>query len=231
MRKQIIIIGHRGAKGYQPENTMASFDYAMKLGCDFIELDVHMSSGKLFVIHDSEVDRTTNGTGNIATLSLAEIEKLDAGNGEKIPELREVLNLVSGRCGVNVELKGIGTAEPVSDLLNIAISGGADPSDYLVSSFNHKELSLVHKNFRRGILFDKLPADWADRSTGVGAWSINLAKSQISSEIIQHAQKKGFKVLAYTANSPNDIRTLIRAGVDGIFSDFPDRVVKQIHTQ
>ena len=87
----MIVIGHRGAKGYEPENTLPSFEKAIQLGCDYVELDVHLADDELFVIHDFSVDRTTNGWGKISKLTREQIESLDAGNGQKIPTLSEVL--------------------------------------------------------------------------------------------------------------------------------------------
>ena len=115
--KKVISIGHRGAKGYKPENTLPSFKHAMDLGCDWLELDVYFVSGELLVIHDKSVDRTTNGKGNVEDLPLDYLRSLDAGDGAPIPTLNEVLCLVNNQCGVNVELKGKNTAQPVSEVL------------------------------------------------------------------------------------------------------------------
>ena len=136
-------IGHRGAKGHEPENTIASFEKAIKLGCDYVELDVHLADEELFVIHDSRVDRTTNGSGKIAELTREQIESLDAGNGQKIPTLSEVLAFINGRCGVNIELKGAGTAGPVCDLLNTLLNRSHLSSPILISSFDYRELDEV----------------------------------------------------------------------------------------
>ena len=134
----VLCIGHRGAKGYMPENTLPSFQYAMDLGCDWLELDVYSVEDELLVIHDKRVDRTTDGHGLIEELKLDYLRSLDAGNGAKIPTLTEVLDLVNGKCGINVELKGRNTALPVSELLsNYAWSA----EKVLLSSFDHEELA------------------------------------------------------------------------------------------
>ena len=129
-------IGHRGACGYEPENTLASFQRAIDMGCTWIELDVHFVDNELIVIHDSRLDRTTNGKGKIYDLSLEEIQSYDAGNGEHIPTLTEVLDLVDRRIGVNVELKGRATAAPVDQILTRYCDAGWHPEHFQVSSFN-----------------------------------------------------------------------------------------------
>jgi len=110
----VLRIGHRGAAGHAPENTLASFRKAIELGLDMTELDVHVcASGELVVIHDENVDRTTNSKGWVSKLSLTELKRLDAGAGETVPTLAEVLDLLKDRIMLNIELKGLGTAEPV----------------------------------------------------------------------------------------------------------------------
>ena len=225
MRKQMIVIGHRGAKGYEPENTLRSFEKAIQLGCDYIELDVHLADEELFVIHDSSVDRTTNGSGKMSELTREQIKSLDAGNGQAIPTLIEVLELIDGRCGVNIELKGPGTAEPVSDLLTSLSNRSLLSFPIVISSFDFKELDAASKKFRRGILFDKIPDNWIELAKDYSAWSVNLAFKEVSLDMIQSAHLHGLKVLAYTVNAPSDIMNLNMLGVDGIFSDFPDRIL------
>ncbi len=111
-------IGHRGAMGYAPENTLKSFKKALELNINCVELDVHAcKSGELAVIHDDEVDRTTNGKGYIAEKDLNEVKILDAGEGEKIPLLSEVLDLIDKRIKINIELKAEGTAKPVYEMI------------------------------------------------------------------------------------------------------------------
>ena len=221
----MIVIGHRGAKGYEPENTLRSFEKAIQLGCDYIELDVHLADEELFVIHDSSVDRTTNGSGKMSELTREQIKSLDAGNGQAIPTLIEVLELLDGRCGVNIELKGPGTAEPVSDLLTSLSNRSLLSFPILISSFDFKELDAASKKFRRGILFDKIPDNWIELAKDYSAWSVNLAFKEVSLDMIQSAHLHGLKVLAYTVNAPSDIMKLNMLGVDGIVSDFPDRIL------
>ena len=153
------IIGHRGASGYAPENTLKAFELALSQGCEWLELDVHLLDGKLIVIHDEHLDRTTSGQGLISDHSLDAIRGLDAGDGEKIPYLDEVIEMVDGRATINIELKGPGTAQPVSALLNAwCLEHKTDPNKFLLSSFNHRELALASPRYARGALFGRCRA-------------------------------------------------------------------------
>lgn len=220
-----LCIGHRGAKGHLPENTLPSFERAIELGCDWVELDVYAVEAELLVIHDKKVDRTTNGRGYIKDLSLAELRALDAGDGARIPTLREVLDLIAQRCQVNVELKGEQTAAPVCELLNEYCNRGWQTEDFLISSFSHDLLAECDARYRRGALFGKLLPDQWQRAERLDAWSVNFDQRDITAELVAEAHARGYIVLTYTANTPEDIQRVIACGVDGIFSDFPDRVL------
>jgi len=217
-------IGHRGACGYEPENTLASFQRAIDMGCTWIELDVHFVDNELIVIHDSRLDRTTNGKGKIYDLSLEEIQSYDAGNGEHIPTLTEVLDLVDRRIGVNVELKGRATAAPVDQILTRYCDAGWHPEHFQVSSFNHDELANCGTNWRRGALFHKAVPDFFEITSRIDAYSLNLEKSLVTKNVVTEAHDKGLKVFVYTVNEPDEIQRLIDLNVDGIITNFPDRV-------
>lgn len=129
------IIAHRGASEEEPENTLRAFARAIELGADLVEMDLHLSrDGHLVVIHDARVDCRTNGTGEVVGLTLAELRRLDAGKGERIPTLEEVIELARGRCGLYLELKGAGTAGPTLDTIrrhglgDQVIVGSFDPA-------------------------------------------------------------------------------------------------------
>ena len=220
-----LCIGHRGAKGRLPENTLPSFEHAINVGCEWVELDVHHVDGELLVIHDKSVERTTNGKGLISELGFDEIRALDAGGGHPIPTLQEVINLVDRRCRVNVELRGPATAKPVSDLLSQYCLAEWSHHDFLLSSFNHKELELADIAYPRGILFAKLLPDMWDSAERLGAWSVNFHKGDVSRSLVDDAHARGYKVLVYTVNSNTDILKMIDYGVDGLFCDYPERVV------
>ena len=221
----VLCIGHRGAKGHFPENTLPSFQHAMDLGCNWLELDVYFVGGELLVIHDKRVDRTTDGHGLVEELKLEYLRSLDAGNGAQIPTLTEVLDLVDGRCGINVELKGTNTARPVCDLL----SNYDWPSEmFLLSSFNHKELAKSDPKYRRGALFDSHVPDQWQQAKQLKAWSVNLYFDHVDRKLVDEAHLLGYKVLVYTVNEVEDIKRMADCGVDGIFSDYPDRALNFI---
>ena len=142
----IIKVGHRGAMGYEPENTLRSFKKALELGVDMIEFDVYVcKSGELVVIHDDTLERTTNGKGLVIEKTLAELKELDAGKEEKIPTLEEIMDLADKKVKINIELKGDNTAKPVLNMIEKYVDEkGWKYDDFLVSSFNHGEL----KNFK-----------------------------------------------------------------------------------
>ncbi len=222
-----IRIGHRGACGYAPENTLASFQRAIDMGCAWIELDVHYVDNELIVIHDARLDRTTNGKGKIYDLSLAEIQSYDAGEGQHIPTLTEVLDLVDRRVGVNIELKGLATAAPVDQLLTRYCAAGWRPEHFQVSSFNHDELANCDAKWHRGALFHKAVADYFEITSRLSAYSINLEKSLVTEKLVDKAHDHGLKVFVYTVNELDEIQRLIDLNVDGIITNYPDRVPDQ----
>lgn len=217
-----LCIGHRGASGHAPENTLKAFQLAIDMGCPWIELDVYAVEGELLVIHDDDVDRTTNGTGAVMALSLAELRSLDAGDGEKIPTLKEVLDLARGQVSVNVELKGPNTAQPVNQLLNAELSNGWTEKHFAISSFDHRELAKADPRFARGALFYK-QADYVQIATTLGASSINLAAKLVTPEVVTAAHTAGFEVWVYTVNTGPEMQNLKELGVDAVFTNFPDQ--------
>lgn len=229
-------IGHRGAKGYAPENTLASFKKAIELGVDAIELDIQScKSGELVVMHDDAVDRTTDGNGFVKKLKLKELKKLDAGMGERIPTLEEVLELADRRVKVNIELKGPKTAKPVMKLINeYTNKNGWNEDDFIISSFSRRELKearALNPMIRLGVLISKprLIDRWSFRfAQKIRANFIGPKKYLVTKRFVRKARNHGLKVFVWTANDPKDIKELIKAGIDGIFSDYPDRLTKAI---
>ena len=223
--KRLICIGHRGAAGYLPENTLPSFERAVQLGCDWVELDVHRVGNELLVIHDEQVERTTNGKGVISALDLAYIRSLDAGGGAGVPTLSEVIDMIDHRCGINIELKGDNTADAVSQQLNDYCARGWDRAEFLISSFQHQELAKVAGGYRRGALFVSMTEDSWEEVARLDAWSVHLLAESVHQAIVDEAHARGYQLLVYTVNDPEDMRRLAGYGVDGFFSDFPDRVL------
>jgi len=227
MNEQMLIIGHRGACGHEPENTLRSFAKALELGVDAVELDVQLCrTGELVVIHDDTVDRTTNGHGRITELSFAELRALDAGKSELVPTLSEVIELVDKRVPINIELKAPDVAKPVSDLITAYENKGWGADRFIVSSFDHPELTRFHAlqpNIKIGALIGHLPIDHAKYAADLGAWSASCNREFLSTDFIKDAHTRGLKVLVFTVNDERDIRNMITLDVDGIFTNFPDR--------
>jgi glycerophosphoryl diester phosphodiesterase len=217
-----VIIGHRGAAGLLPENTLPSFRRAFALGVHAVELDVHVIEGRLIVLHDDTLDRTTNGVGPMARQSLAALRALDAGGGWPIPLLEEVLAALPPGTGINIELKGGDTAEPVARLL-----AGFPGADVLVSSFDHAELARF-KAASAGTRVAPLFHDWVDEAWNIAAdldaWAINLWQKIATPDRLATARERGLASFVYTVNQLETARKLIEAGATGVFTDYPDRV-------
>ncbi|MDP3882284.1 MAG: glycerophosphodiester phosphodiesterase family protein [Nanoarchaeota archaeon] len=222
-------LGHRGAMGYEPENTLRSFKKALKMKVDFIELDVHVcKSGEVVIIHDNKVDRTTNGRGRVAFKTLSELRSLDAGKKEKIPTLREALDLINKKTKVNIELKGEGTAYPVYKIIREYIKRKGWAYDhFLISSFNRHELNdfyRLNKKIKRGLLISKWLSLRIHFASHMECYSVHLDKDLITKKYVHYIHQKGLKVFAWTTNSQQDLKRLKLLGVDGLISDFPDRI-------
>lgn len=219
------IIGHRGAKGHEPENTLRSVSRALDFGADGVEIDVYFVDGQLVVIHDETLERTTNGTGRVEERSFDYLRSLDAGAGERIPTLREIFERVNRRAFLNIELKGVRTAEPVSDLIREYLSErNWKNDDFIVSSFDLLELGrLASCGIRLGLLFKEAPGDYHKIAGSLGAYSVHVALHSVSQSFVDDAHGCGLKVLVYTVNSAADIRRMRELGVDGVFTDYPDR--------
>jgi glycerophosphoryl diester phosphodiesterase len=221
-------IGHRGASGYEPENTLRSFSRALTMNIDAIELDVHLTKDKkLVVIHDNSVKRTTNGKGWVRNLTLKELKKLDAGLDEKIPTLKEVFDLVNKKVFINIELKGKGTAKPVARLIEQYTKKGWWYNHFVISSFNFKELEdfyKINKKVRIGVLFERNPNDFFKKAALINAYSINFPMPLVTKKYVEKAHKQSLKLLVWTVNTKKDITRMKKLKVDGIFTNFPDRI-------
>lgn len=224
---KFLCIGHRGARGHEPENTLRSIRKALDLGVDGIEIDVYAVAGELIVIHDETLDRTTNGCGRVEEQSVEILRSLDAGHGEKIPFLHEVFDVVARKAFINIELKGGRTAIHTRDLINRYIrEKGWVCEDFLVSSFHLAELEALKKSgLRLGVLFEAPPSEYLALAKSLGAYSIHIAGRHASRALAQEIHDGGLKVFAYTVNSVSQIEALRQMGVDGIFTDYPERSV------
>jgi glycerophosphoryl diester phosphodiesterase len=222
-------IGHRGARGYEPENTLISFKKAIDLHVDGIELDVHLSAdGELMVIHDETVDRTTNGKGFVNQLSLPELKRFLINKKHSLPTLTEVLDLANQKCLINIELKSYETADKVVDLIEKYVSeNNWDYDHFLVSSFDWnalQQVTFLNSEIPIGVLTETdLDLAFAFAKF-IQAKSIHPYFHLLTAENTIRLQEKGLQVYPWTVNELEDIKKIKSYNVSGIITDFPDRL-------
>lgn len=221
--------GHRGAKGYVSENTLASFQKALDLNVDGIELDVHVcASGELMVFHDFTLDRMTNGSGEIHNFTLEELKKLKVDGVFEIPTLEEVLNLINEKCQVNIELKGHDTAKPAVQTIEKYIQDNNwKMEDFIVSSFQRDELYKVSQQNSKipiAVLTQASVEQAMEWATEFSAKYIHPHFSLLTEDNCKVATEKGFKINTWTVNDIADIERLKEYKINGIISDFPNRI-------
>lgn len=216
--------------GHAPENTIASIQTALELGVDCIEIDVYVVEGHLVVFHDQRLERTTNGSGFIWDQTFEYLRALDAGKGEQIPTLTEVCHHINNRVGLNIELKGPNTAAPVVEFIADQTLQGSSKELFLVSSFDPEALTEVKQldpELKIGVL-TREPLQTGSRfAANFGAYAIHPAAEKINQPWIDEAQAQGLKIFAYTVNQPRQIHAMRELGVDGIFTNFPERVTSR----
>lgn len=221
------IIAHRGASGLAPENTLKAIRLALALGAGAIEIDVQLADGELWVFHDRRLERCTDGSGVLTAQSRAYLASLDAGEGEGIPTLWQVMEAIAGQVELHIELKGAQTADEVARLTRRAEAElGFAPTQWVVSSFHHPELArfaALRPDIRLGALTSTIPLTLAKFAAELGAWSLNCDVDFVDQSLVQDAHDRGLKVLVYTVDEPADQAMLAAIGVDGIFTNRPDR--------
>ncbi|MBF11419.1 MAG: glycerophosphodiester phosphodiesterase [Flavobacteriaceae bacterium] len=232
--KTPLVIGHRGAKGHLAENTLPSISKAIELGVDGVEIDVFQcASGELVVFHDKTLEKLTNATGYIEALDLDSIQRIEVLNGFSIPTLGEVLDLIKGRIFLNIELKGSQTALKTDKLLKTYFKLEAwSPDKILISSFNWQELKIfreVNREISIAILTEDDPLDAIPIGLELNAVAINPNYESLNSENVSKINKAGFKIYPWTVNAPEDINRMIIYGVEGIITDFPERIRKAVN--
>lgn len=239
------IIGHRGACGYAPENTLESIKTAHSMGVEWVELDVMLTRDLVPVIfHDDTLDRTTNGSGNVADKDWEDIRHLEAGSwfadsfaGAKIPTLEETLELlIELGMGLNLEIKPtpgkeVETAEVALDYLSRVWD---DHDRLLISSFSHVSLETamdMAPDWRRGLLLDTewIP-NWKEIAEHLDASVVNIDGNACTREQVEDIIDFGKPILAYTINDPRRARALYSWGVDGVFTDVPDVILEALHS-
>ena len=232
----MFIIAHRGASGHAPENTLAAFKKSLALGVTFIETDLQLTRDARFVaIHDDTVDRTTNGQGKVHDQTLAVLRRLDAGSwfgseytGERIPTLEEILEFTKKNDVVfYLEIKPGGSWGGEHALVG-ALRETGEAARVVVISFDPSILATLRKiepTLMTGVLYDGQLPDPINAALDVGARQIVVRGDLVTPAMIERARKKDLQVVCWTINNPAHIRMLVGAGVDGIMSDYPDRLV------
>lgn len=222
--RKTLRIGHRGACGHAPENTLASIERAIALGCVLAEVDVRRTAdGALVLLHDERVDRTTNGQGLVAEMTLEDIRKLDAGGGQTLPTLEEALTAASGQIGLILELKTAGLAY---DACSIVRASGFD-GPIIYASFLHEELQHVRRtdpDSKTLVLFKRLPKDPCAEAAKLRATHVGLRIDTATKPLLHTLHTAHLAVFVYTVNRPADIAKMKTFGVDGIISDFCNRL-------
>jgi len=228
----IKVLGHRGAPAYEPENTLVSFKKAIELGVDQIELDLRFSKdNKLVVIHDEKLDRTTNGKGFVRDFTLAELKKLDAGKGEEIPTLQEVIDLIRDKgIFLQIELKESNMQRHLLDL----IQKNNLEERVMVISFLHEELRKIKElnpNIKTGILIGQKLIDPLERLRQVRADAVSMRHTLVNKRLVERLHQNNIELTVWVVNEPRDVRRAVELGVDIIGTDKPDLVISQLNDQ
>lgn len=232
----MFIIAHRGASGYAPENTIASIEFAIKMGCEAIEFDVQLTKdNQMVVCHDFTVDRTTNGSGEIKNYTLAEIKKLDAGSwfskefaGERIPTLEELLNIIPNDIFLHIEIKRTSSDNrDIEKVLNDILVKHNRITTVLISSFNHYSIREIKRYNDQINIGMALEADLIEpikyiKDNDIPLYSFHPCYEYVSSSMIQELHKNNIRVHCWTVNNKELATRLKEMGVDSIFTNYPD---------
>ncbi len=235
----MLVIAHRGASGSAPENTLAAFKKAAALGAAFIETDLQLSRDARFVaIHDATVNRTTNGQGAVHEMTLAELRRLDAGSwfgsafaGERIPTLEDIFEFSKKNDVVfYLEIKPGGSWGGEHALIGALRESGEIPRTVVISFDPAVVLGLrnIEPTLMTGLLYDGQIENPLDKAVAIGARQLAVRGDLVTPAMIAEARKKDLQVVCWTVNHPAHMRMLIAAGVDGIMSDYPDRLMAAV---
>jgi glycerophosphoryl diester phosphodiesterase len=221
------VFAHRGASGSFPENTKSAILEALKVGVDGIEVDIQSAIDDYMVIHDSWLDRTTNGTGKVNEFNAATIAKLDAGNGEQVPTLQQLIDWNNDKTLLNLELKHAFELEKfVAQLEQNISTGKISCANILVSSFDHHQLQWLKKRLpwlKIGALTSSMPISYAKFAEDLNAYSVHVDKNFVNKAFVDDAKKRGLKIYAYTVDKEQDIALMVKYGIDGLFTNYPEQ--------
>ncbi|USK39556.1 glycerophosphodiester phosphodiesterase [Cytobacillus firmus] len=240
-RKQVDNIAHRGATGYAPENTIAGFDLAVDMKADYIEIDVQRSKdGELVVIHDTTVDRTTNGTGKVVDLTFDFLRSLDAGSwkgeqfaGEPIPTFEEILDRYHGKVGILIELKAPelypGIEEQVADALKERNLDKPQNEKIIIQSFNFDSMKTMDQLLPKvpiGVLTSNRADTTAEALKEFSAYAdwFNPSYGIVSEELVNQVHSLGMQIGSWTVRSQEAADFLFEMEMDAIITDYPDYV-------
>jgi len=222
--REVLRIGHRGACGYRPENTLASIEHAINRHCHFTEVDVRRTAdGALVLLHDEQVNRTTDGRGYIADLTVEDTQKLATGSSQGIPTLEEALAMASGRIGLILELKVPGLTYDAC----ATVRGSGFKGSVIYASFLHEELQHVRRIDPKAqtlALFKRLPEDLGATALNLQATHVGVRIDTVTKPLVHRLRDARLLVFVYTVDNPAAIKRVKTLGVDGIISDFPDRI-------
>ncbi|TGE85163.1 glycerophosphodiester phosphodiesterase [Pseudoalteromonas sp. KS88] len=219
------IFAHRGASGSYPENTQSAIKAAVDILVDGIEVDVQSCLDDYMIIHDTWLDRTTSGRGKVNNLTREQIQQFDAGNGEYVPTLSQLLDWVNNSTLINLELKHTFSLDKFVTLIEASVAANKLSRDnLLVSSFDHHQLMWLKQQLpwvKIGALTASIPINYAEFAQRLHAYSIHIDKNFINHEFVADAKKRDLQVYAYTVDKQEDIEQMLRYGVDGIFTNYP----------
>ena len=229
------VIAHRGASGHAPENTLAAYERAVQLGAGFIETDLHLTRDARFVaIHDATLERTTNGRGNVHDFTLAELRELDAGMwfdrefmGQRIPTLEEVLKFGKDHDVIfYLEVK-YDAAWGMHHSLVAELHKSESTARSIVISFDQSTLTAlrqVDSTMMMGLLVDQPQVDFAKVATELGVRQLCPKADLVTPKLVVEAHRVDLQVATWTVDDAETMRAVAAAGVDGIMSNFPDRL-------
>ena len=227
----VLRIGHRGSKGYIAENTLESINHAILLGVDGIEIDIFKClSGELVLSHENDLKRLTGKSGQLEKLTLNDLKKFLVVGKYKIPTLKDVLTIIETPLFVNIELKGLNTAQATSEIIkDLSKNTSWSLENFIISSFNWNELEQfrsIDKNTSVGVLVSKSMSinEAIEFGKKINAQAIHPNFKILNDKTVKKIKNNGFKIYTWTVNNEDDINFIKKLRVDGIISDYPDRI-------
>lgn len=226
------IFAHRGASGDHPENTLIAVERALDLGADGIEIDLQLADNQVMVFHDRWLNPITNGQGRLRDLTFEQLRAVEVAGSQQIPTFMEVLDCMQGRGLLNAELKHKEVVEPALKVLESACREfGFAPEQIIISSFHHRSIMQLKERwpqYQYAGLTASVPLDLSAFAQRIGCNAVHMDINNLDEDLIQDAHQRGLKVRVYTVDEPDDLKLLKTLGVDGIFTNFPARAIRQL---